>query len=84
MRQFAIVVFALGILGCASLEPAPPDASVAGDSIPRIRASRKMDKPPKWAELERTLIDEMNAAVDPVLETYVREDGTAQYRGRAV
>ena len=35
------------------------------------------DEPvPDWARLERTLIDEMNAAVDPFLDRYVNEDGT--------
>jgi hypothetical protein len=38
------------------------------------------DEPvPDWARLERTLIDEMNAAVDPFLDRYVNEDGTVMW-----
>ena len=33
-------------------------------------------EPPEWAVLERSLIDLMNDAVTPVMEKYVREDGS--------
>jgi hypothetical protein len=36
-------------------------------------------EPPEWAVLERSLIDLMNGAVDPVMEKYVREDGSVMW-----
>jgi hypothetical protein len=36
-------------------------------------------EPPRWARLERELIDRTNDAVDPVIEQYVREDGSVMW-----
>jgi hypothetical protein len=36
-------------------------------------------EPPQWATLERSLIDLMNSAVDPVMEKYVRDDGSVMW-----
>ena len=36
-------------------------------------------EPPEWAILERSLIDLMNKAVEPVMEKYVRPDGSVMW-----
>ena len=41
-----------------------------------ITANIPFIEPPEWAVLERSLIDLMNGAVDPVMEKYVRDDGS--------
>ncbi len=42
---------------------------------PDVIVDTPFDRPPRWAELQRRLIDRMNAAIDPVLDRYVRDDG---------
>ena len=42
----------------------------------RIEANIPFIEPPQWAILERSLIDLMNGSVDPVMERYVRPDGS--------
>ena len=42
----------------------------------RIEANIPFIEPPQWAILERSLIDLMNGSVDPVMEHYVRSDGS--------
>ncbi|SEN80353.1 hypothetical protein [Paenibacillus sp. OV219] len=44
-----------------------------------IVADLPFGQPPKWALLERQLIDLMNAAIDPLLEKYVYSDGTIMW-----
>jgi antitoxin component YwqK of YwqJK toxin-antitoxin module len=44
-----------------------------------VRAFRAGGEAPTWAKLERALIEEMNGAVEPVLDRYVREDGTIPF-----
>ena len=41
-----------------------------------IDANIPFVEPPQWAILERSLIDLMNDAVAPVMERYVRDDGS--------
>ena len=42
----------------------------------RIDANIPFVEPPQWAILERSLIDLMNEAVAPIMERYVRADGS--------
>ena len=42
----------------------------------RIDANIPVVEPPQWAILERSLIDLMNEAVAPIMERYVRADGS--------
>ena len=44
-----------------------------------IEANVPFIEPPAWAVLERSLIDLMNDAVDPVMERYVRTDGSLMW-----
>ena len=44
--------------------------------FPTIEAQTHIQTPPKWAVLERQLIDKMNAAGPEVMEKYTRPDGT--------
>ena len=44
--------------------------------FPKIEARTPINTPPKWAVLERQLIDKMNAAGPQILEKYTRSDGT--------
>ena len=41
----------------------------------QITAKASRDDPPRWAQLQRALIDAMNDSVDPVLERYLHPDG---------
>ncbi|WP_168120380.1 hypothetical protein [Paenibacillus sp. HB172176] len=41
-----------------------------------IHGNISFPAPPLWAVLERKLIDLMNDAIEPLMERYVREDGT--------
>ena len=45
-------------------------------NIVRIEANTPLIAPPAWVIWERSLIDLMNDSVDPLLENYVRKDGT--------
>ena len=42
----------------------------------RIEANIPFVEPPAWAQLERSLIDLMNQAIEPFMEGYVNPDGT--------
>jgi len=42
----------------------------------RVQGNVPFRQPPVWAVMERQLIDVMNDAVQPVLDKYVREDGS--------
>ncbi|REE86530.1 hypothetical protein A8990_110140 [Paenibacillus taihuensis] len=42
----------------------------------KLRANLAFYEPPKWALLERQLITLMNEAVEPLIERYIRPDGT--------
>ena len=44
--------------------------------MPRIEADIPFVEPPAWAQLERSLIDLMNQAIEPFMEGYVNPDGT--------
>jgi hypothetical protein len=44
--------------------------------MPPIRADLPFVEPPAWAQLQRSLIDLVNTAVEPFMERYVRPDGT--------
>ncbi|AZN42905.1 hypothetical protein [Paenibacillus albus] len=44
-----------------------------------IVADMPFGQPPKWALLERQLIDLMNEAIDPLLEKYVHPDGSIMW-----
>jgi hypothetical protein len=44
-----------------------------------IEANIPFVEPPRWALLERSLIDLMNKAVEPVMEKYVRQDGSVMW-----
>ena len=44
--------------------------------FPTIEAQTHIQTPPKWAVLERQLIEKMNAAGPEVLKKYTRSDGT--------
>ena len=44
-----------------------------------IEANIPFVEPPQWAILERSLIDLMNASVDPIMERYVRPDGSVMW-----
>ena len=46
-----------------------------GETV-RISATTTFDRPPQWALLERELIERMNASAEPLLEKYVRKDGS--------
>jgi hypothetical protein len=48
---------------------------MASQSNP-ILATQPYDRPPEWALLERRLIDCMNDTAEPLLEKYVRPDGS--------
>lgn len=48
----------------------------AAEPSARIVADAPCKAPPQWALLERQVIDAMNEAVEPLLEKYLREDGT--------
>ncbi len=48
----------------------------------RIEANTPYVEPPQWAILERSLIDLMDAAVEPVMEKYVRPDGSVLWPTR--
>lgn len=41
-----------------------------------ITGAKRYGRAPRWAELERTLIDRMNASAEPLLAKYVHPDGT--------
>jgi hypothetical protein len=41
-----------------------------------ITATQTFEQPPEWAILERQLIERMNDSAEPLLEKYVREDGS--------
>ncbi|MFH1571996.1 MAG: hypothetical protein ABIL09_28660, partial [Gemmatimonadota bacterium] len=41
-----------------------------------IDADSPFIRPPEWALLERSLIELMDQAIDPLLDRYVRPDGT--------
>ena len=47
----------------------------SGDSF-RITATQPFDRAPRWAVLERELIERMNATPEPLLKKYVRPDGS--------
>ena len=42
----------------------------------RIEANIPFMEPPQWIILEHSLIDLMNGSIDPVMERYVRADGS--------
>ena len=42
----------------------------------KLRGELAFNEPPRWALLERRLIDLMNEAVEPLMARYVRPDGT--------
>ena len=42
----------------------------------RIEANIPFIEPSQWAILEHSLIDLMNGSIDPVMERYVRADGS--------
>ena len=42
----------------------------------RVEANIPFVQPPEWALLERSLIDVMNESVAPLMERYVRDDGS--------
>ena len=44
--------------------------------IPGVTASQHFIEPPHWARLERQLMDAMNQSAEPLLEKYVRPDGS--------
>ena len=48
----------------------------------RIEANVPFVEPPEWALLERSLIDLMDDAVAPVMERYVRDDGSVMWPTR--
>ncbi len=48
----------------------------------RIEANTPYVEPPQWAILERSLIDLMDAAVEPVMRKYVRPDGSVLWPTR--
>lgn len=45
----------------------------------KLRASLPYYEPPRWALLQRRLFDVMNDAVDPLVEGYIRPDGTIKW-----
>ena len=47
-----------------------------------IAANAPFLQPPTWALLERSLIDLMNASIEPLLARYVRDDGTVLWPTR--
>ena len=44
--------------------------------VVRVEGNIPFVEPPQWAVLERSLIDLMNASVHPLMERYVRPDGS--------
>lgn len=48
--------------------------------MPQIAATEPITQAPAWAVLQRRLISEMEAAVDPFLDKYTDEDGTLIWR----
>lgn len=44
-----------------------------------VRASEPLSGPPQWAILQRALIDAMNEAVEPLVENYLRADGSLMW-----
>lgn len=44
-----------------------------------IKATDSFDEPPEWAVLQRRLIAEMNDAVDPLFDRYIRDDGSIMW-----
>lgn len=40
-----------------------------------VEGSVPLEDPPEWATLERELIEQMNGAVDPIIEKFVEDDG---------
>ena len=51
----------------------------ASDEPVRIAADIPFISPPQWAILERSLIDLMNRAIEPVLARYVHGDGSTMW-----
>ena len=45
----------------------------------RVEGNIPFVEPPQWAVLERSLIDLMNASVHPLMERYVRPDGSVMW-----
>ncbi|MDF1515014.1 MAG: hypothetical protein P1S60_14480 [Anaerolineae bacterium] len=41
-----------------------------------LESAQRFDHPPVWAVLERQLFDQLNASAEPLLEKYVRVDGS--------
>src|SRR6478672_2208766 len=57
-------------------------AQLPGDRVGNsvtICADAPFGLPPTWAVLQRELIDLMNDAIDPVLDRYVRPDGSLMW-----
>lgn len=48
----------------------------------RIEANIPFVEPPQWAILERSLIDLMNSAVEPLMDDYVHADGSVMWPTR--
>ena len=51
----------------------------ASRELVRIAADIPFISPPQWAILERSLIDLMNRAIEPVLARYVHGDGSTMW-----
>ncbi|MFP4026681.1 MAG: hypothetical protein ACLFWL_02710 [Candidatus Brocadiia bacterium] len=63
--------------GCTSVSSGEKQKKEPAEvSCPTLQATVPVGNPPEWALLERQLIDAMSHAVEPLLEKYVREDGT--------
>lgn len=48
----------------------------------RISANQRFKEPPRWAILERQLIERINQAIEPLLEKYVHQDGSLMWPTR--
>ncbi len=53
------------------------------ESVPSITASQRYTRPPRWAVLERELIEKINHAIDPLISRYVNKDGSLKWPARA-
>ena len=74
-KAIGLMVMAILIWGCANYCWADADRS----RFPRVDAAVTFDQPPKWAVLQRQLIDRMNTSADVFIEKYLQSDGAFRY-----
>ena len=55
------------------------EQAIDSEGLVRIEADIPFITPPRWAILERSLIDLMNESIEPVMERYVHGDGSTMW-----